>query len=188
VRWQLDGWLSAGAAVRPSGGLTLLRLVPEEVRSDDGRQLGFWGGDRAAAERVARVLARVQGMLGPDAVVRAVPAGGRSPAEQVRSIPWGETAPPAPPAPPWPGRIPAPAPATVHPVPIPAEVADARVSVAGGLSSPVAAWAGPWPVDERWWDDAAHRRRARWQVVTADGVAHLLSQEGDRWAVEATYD
>jgi protein ImuB len=188
VRWQLDGWLSAGAAVRPSGGLTLLRLVPEEVRSDDGRQLGFWGGDRAAAERVARVLARVQGMLGPDAVVRAVPAGGRSPAEQVRLIPWGETAPPAPPAPPWPGRIPAPAPATVHPVPIPAEVADARVSVAGGPWSPVAAWAGPWPVDERWWDDAAHRRRARWQVVTADGVAHLLSQEGDRWAVEATYD
>ena len=193
VRWQLDGWLALAAADRPSGGLTLLRLVPEEVRSDDGRQLGFWGGDRAAAERVGRSLARIQGMLGPDAVVTAVPAGGRSPAEQVRLVPWGETVGGAAgvavgSGPPWPGRIPPPAPSTVHPVPLPAQVADARLSVAGGPWSPVAGWAGPWPVDERWWDEAAHRRRARWQVVTADGTAHLLSQEGDRWEVEATYD
>ena len=188
VRWQLDGWMTS-VAERPSGGLTLLRLVPEEVRPDDGRQLGFWGGDRAAAERVARALARVQGMLGPESVVTAVPAGGRSPAEQVRLVPWGER-PPAGGAvePPWPGRIPPPLPATVHPVPVPAEVADTQLSVAGGRWSAVTAWAGPWPVDERWWDDAAHRRRARWQVITAEGTAHLLSHEGDRWEVEATYD
>jgi protein ImuB len=60
--------------------------------------------------------------------------------------------------------------------------------VAGGPRSPVVAWAGPWLVDERWWDAAAHRRQARWQVVTADGAAHLLSLEGGRWVVEATYD
>jgi protein ImuB len=181
VRWQLDGWMTAGAAVvdRPSGGLALLRLVPEEVRPDDGRQTGFWGGDRAAAERVARALARIQGMLGPESVVTGVPAGGRSPAEQVRLVPWGERPPVAGGVePPWPGRIPAPAPATVHPVPVPAAAA----------WSEVAAWAGPWPVDERWWDGAAHRRRSRWQVITAGGTAYLLSQEGDRWAVEATYD
>ena len=41
ARWQLDGWLAGEG--RPSGGLTLLRLVPEEVRPDDGRQLKFWG-------------------------------------------------------------------------------------------------------------------------------------------------
>ena len=191
VRWQLDGWMSGGDAGRPSGGLTLLRLVPEEVRPDDGRQMGFWGGDRAVAERVARALARVQGMLGPEAVVVGVPAGGRSPGEQVQLVPWGERPPAAAAAaagPPWPGRIPPPSPATVHAVPVPAEVADARLSVAGGPWSAVTAWAGPWPVDERWWDDAAHRRRSRWQVLTADGTAHLLSQEGDRWEVEATYD
>ena len=189
VRWQLDGWMIS-VAERPSGGLTLLRLVPEEVRPDDGRQLGFWGGDRAAAERVARALARVQGMLGPESVVTAVPAGGRSPAEQVRLVPWGERPPPVGVGaePPWPGRIPSPLPAMVHPVPVPAEVADTQLSVAGGRWSAVTAWAGPWPVDERWWDDAAHRRRARWQVITAEGTAHLLSQEGDRWEVEATYD
>ncbi len=196
VRWQLDGWMTGASVDRPSGGLTLLRLVPEEVRAGDGRQLGFWGGDRAAAERVARSLARVQGMLGPEAVVIAVPAGGRSPAEQVRLVPWGEslargdtgTGSVPGPGQPWPGRIPPPSPATVHAVLIPAEVADARLSVAGGPWSAVTAWAGPWPVDEQWWDDAASRHRARWQVLTVDGNAHLLSQEGDRWEVEATYD
>ncbi|HEX2118329.1 MAG TPA: DNA polymerase Y family protein [Acidimicrobiales bacterium] len=60
VRWQLDGWMTGASVDRPSGGLTLLRLVPEEVRADDGRQLGFWGGDRAAAERVARAHRGVQ--------------------------------------------------------------------------------------------------------------------------------
>jgi protein ImuB len=63
-----------------------------------------------------------------------------------------------------------------------------RVSVDGGEWREVVAWAGPWPVDERWWDPGAHRRRARWQVVTADGTAHLLAVEGGRWSVEATYD
>jgi len=193
VRWQLDGWMTdAAASERPSGGLTLLRLEPEEVRPDDGRQLGFWGGDRAAAERVGRALARVQGMLGPDAVVVAVPAGGRSPAEQVRLVPWGETPPglvaPKGGPPPWPGHIPQPAPAIVHPIPIPAQVTDSRLSVSGGRWSEVTAWAGPWPVDERWWDPVVRRHRARWQVVTAAGVGFLLSQVGDRWEVEATYD
>jgi protein ImuB len=168
--------------------LVLLRLTPDEVGPDDGRQLGFWGGDRAAAERAARALARVQGVLGPESVVTATLIGGRGPFEQARLIPWGDapdaagrhpfaegTA-----APPWPGRIPPPAPATVHPVPRPA--------VAGQPSADVVAWAGPWPVDERWWDPAAHRRRARNQIVTADGAAYLLVVEGGRWAVEAAYD
>ena len=62
------------------------------------------------------------------------------------------------------------------------------MSVAGERWAPVVAWAGPWPVDERWWDPPAHRRRARAQVVTADGTARLLALEGGRWWVEATYD
>ena len=68
----------------------VLRLVPDDVGPATGRQLGFWGGDPAAADRAGRALARVQGMLGPDAVVTAVPAGGRTPVERVRWVPWGE--------------------------------------------------------------------------------------------------
>ena len=224
VRWQLDGWLSDANPHGPTAGLTLLRLVPEEVLPDEGRQLGFWGGDRALDDRAARALLHVQGLLGPEAVTTAVPTGGRGPAEQAQLVPWGDTRAPTssvlavdnpvygryPPPErgeePWPGRVPAPSPAAVHVHSIRAEVVDAnnepvtvsgrgepsaepsRISVDGGRWTDVSAWAGPWPVDERWWDPEAHRRRARWQVVTADGTAHLLAIEGGRWSVEATYD
>jgi protein ImuB len=52
----------------------------------------------------------------------------------------------------------------------------------------VAAWAGPWPCVERWWDPRGQRRRARLQVTTAAGSAYLLVIEGGRWWAEATYD
>src|SRR5262249_16608440 len=64
----------------------------------------------------------------------------------------------------------------------------ARVAVAGGRWTAVTGWAGPWPADERWWDPAERRRRARLQVGLADGSAHLLALEEGRWWVEATYD
>ena len=219
VRWQLDGWLATPGAV--TAGITLLRLMPDEVHVDDGRQLGFWGGDRAATERAGRALVRLQGMLGPEAVVTAAVGGGRGPADRVRLVPWGDaralslpaapldTAPSSATAPGerpvWPGHVPSPAPATVHRAQPSAEVVDAvgttvavtgrgsasadpaRLSIAGGPWTDITDWAGPWPVDEHWWT-AAPRRRARWQVITADGRAHLLALESGRWLVEATYD
>ncbi len=49
-------------------------------------------------------------------------------------------------------------------------------------------WAGPWPLDERWWDPARAQRVARLQVVGLDGSAWLvLVRDGD-WFLEATYD
>nr|MBA3289205.1 DNA polymerase Y family protein [Acidimicrobiia bacterium] len=51
----------------------------------------------------------------------------------------------------------------------------------------VTAWAGPWPLDERWWDPAQHRRVARLQVVTDDGAAHLVLAEQRRWWLAAAY-
>jgi len=62
------------------------------------------------------------------------------------------------------------------------------MAVAGGPWADVAAWAGPWPFDERWWDPPAHRRRARWQLVTTAGTAYLLVVESGHWSIEATYD
>ena len=108
--------------------------------------------------------------------------------------------------PPWPGQVPAPAPATVPAQPLVCQVVDAdgvtvgvggrgsasaapaRLSVSGGSWIEVVGWAGPWLADERWWDPPAHRRRARFQVVDADGNAHLLAVENGCWWVEATYD
>nr|WP_198144327.1 DNA polymerase Y family protein [Parafrankia sp. EUN1f] len=109
-------------------------------------------------------------------------------------------------APPWPGAVPAPAPATVHDEPLPALVLDeggepvgvsgrctvtaspAWLSVDGAAPTRITGWAGPWPVDERWWDPAVGRRRARFQLVAADGSASLLFVEIGRWWLEATYD
>ena len=43
-------------------------------------------------------------------------------------------------------------------------------------------------MEDRWWDPADRRRRARFQVVDAAGTAHLLAVEAGRWWLEATYD
>jgi protein ImuB len=208
VRWQLDGWLAGGAASRPTGGLTRLALAPDEVVPDRGRQLGFWGEQSEAGERAARALARIQGLLGAEAVRTARLRGGRDPADRV-TYPTGPGDPapgPAAGASPWPGRVPDPAPAIVHLQPLPAEVVDAagagvtvdgrsllsaspsRLRVGDGGWEAIAAWAGPWPVDERWWDPGAHRRLVRLQVTTGEGAARLLKLTGGRWWVEATYD
>jgi protein ImuB len=210
VRWQLDGWISSGAT---TSGLTLIRLVPDEVIPASGRQLGFWGGSAEADDRAGRALARVQGMLGVDQVVTPVLTGGRGPADRIRLVPWGDAREddaeaitlgnrkslPRQNDGPWPGQVPAPAPGVVHPEPLPVDVVDAAdrtVVVTGrGLLTAeparvndevVTGWAGPWPVDERWWDPAAHRRRARLQVVTEAG-AYLIAVEGGCWFIEAEY-
>jgi protein ImuB len=215
VRWQLDGWQAgqrdqdgrAGDGVR-AGGITMLRLIPDQLVRDEGRQLSLWG-DVVISDRVARAAVRVQAMLGHGAVTRPELAGGRSPAEQVLLVPFGDIGTPALPAGrPWPGKIPAPAPATVYQVPQPARVTDdsgvpvtvdgraqvsappawLRLPTGGGPSLAVTAWAGPWPLAERWWDPAGARRQARFQLATEDGNAWLAIVEDGRWLIEASYD
>jgi protein ImuB len=148
-------------------------------------------------------------MLGPEAVLVPVLGGGRGPVEQVRLVPWqDERSPALPTGQPWPGRLPAPHPATVLSPPEPIDVYDAEgrpvtVSARQSLSSapavvrrkdttcPVRSWAGPWPVDERWWDSAAARRIVRLQVVTATSSdresALLLVSDAGSWGIEGEY-
>jgi len=51
----------------------------------------------------------------------------------------------------------------------------------------ITAWAGPWPVDERWWSAEAH---SQWRVQAVDetGCAWLLVLEHGTWWAEARYD
>jgi len=64
----------------------------------------------------------------------------------------------------------------------------ARLTIGNRPPCPIVAWAGPWPVEERWWDDAGQRRQARFQLVTDDGVARLVVLEGGCWWLAAVYD
>ena len=206
LHWQLQGAMSGKASrageVRAPVDRVLFEpvtVVPDAVHAD-----GLWGG---TDERVERGIARVQGMLGHEAVVRPVLQGGRAPADRQALVPWGER--PAglrPAGPPWPGSIPPPAPSRVLASPWAAEVVgvggrevavDERGAVtcaperfrpdrAGGWQA-VAAWAGPWPVQELWWE-AAPRRVARFQVVGVDGRAWLMTWDSGVWWTEAVYD
>jgi len=221
VRWQLDGQASApGPAGRRgmsegnaddagwpgSFGITLLRLVPDQLVRATGRQLALWG-DPVISDRVARAALRVQAMLGHGCVTRPVLAGGRRPAEQVLLVPFGDAGVPQRPAErPWPAQIPAPAPATVYPVPLAASVtsesgeavsvsgraglsaAPAWLSVADGPTHLITQWAGPWPVTQRWWDPPHACRQARFQLVADDGTAWLVALQDGRWQIEARYD
>jgi protein ImuB len=227
LRWQLDGWLSGTSRGlgRPTAGILRLRLVPDGVLAHAGFQLGLWGDAGQERERAHRALTRVQGMLGPEAVLTAVLGGGRDPADQVRLVPWGDERLPARPGgtggpgesgtggpgdnsavPPWPGRMPAPSPATVPPEPLPATVLDpggapvrvnARLALTGSPrfvalgrepAVEITGWAGPWPVEERWWAPDEADRRVRFQVSLADGRAMLLSLSSGCWWVIGVYD
>jgi protein ImuB len=223
VRWQLDGWqadhgttdleqteTTSGSSNNDDaqvGGITLLRLIPDQLVRQRGRQLGLWG-DSIVTDRVARAAVRVQAMLGHEAVQHPVLAGGRSPIDQAVLIPFGDVRPDTvrPVDQPWPGQIPAPAPATVYPLPRPATVTDgtgtpvtvtgrgevsadpARLSVANGPPLAITAWTGPWPITERWWDPVQACRKARFQLVTIDGSAWLAVVKEGRWLIEASYD
>ncbi|SDN81451.1 DNA polymerase Y family protein [Lentzea jiangxiensis] len=195
VRWQLDGWLTRE---RLTSGIRTLTLEPAEVVDGTALQLGLWGHDD---ERAVRALLHVQGLLGPDGVLTPVLDGGRGPKERVRLVPWGdERTPVRNPDHPWPGRLTR-SPATL--ADDPAELEDENgvdVGVTGrleltarpkklvvrGRAREITAWAGPWPVDERWWAPDPHRA-ARVQVQTNE-QAFLLVRRDQRWFLEGVYD
>lgn len=144
LRWQLEGWLTGSALAGGAGGaVTALVLEPVEVVPAGRVQEGLWGEAGLAEARVHRALVRVQGLLGPESVRVPVVAGGRGPAERVRSLPYGEAPADDGPEGPWPGALPAPSPSVVWPgadyrleireSPDPGSAVAARVPLAGGV-------------------------------------------------------
>jgi len=206
VRWQLDGAPLAAEDGEPgTGGIAVLRLVPDQVVRATGHQLALWG-EAVVSDRVARAAMRVQAMLGHESVLRPVPDGGRNVGEQVTHVPFGEKREPRRAvAQPWPGRIMGAAPGVVYPYGREAEVTDdegravtvtgrcvisgepAHLVIDGEPMRHVTGWAGPWPLSERWWDPVAARRRARFQLLTVDGRAWLAAVQDGRWLIEAGY-
>jgi protein ImuB len=109
---------------------------------------------------------------------------------------------------PWPGALPAPAPTVLLDPPRAARVLDEAgrsvlVTERGAMPMPPAAfamgnerpvavtsWAGPWPVDERWWHPDSARHVVRFQIVDVRGRAYLVSgvMPAGSWQVDALYD
>lgn len=220
VRWQFEGWLHAADGTAPTAGVARLCLEPAETVQGDSLQLGLWQGDSEGehtpeADTAARALTRVQGLLGPDEVCTAVIEGGRGPGERVRLVAWGERRAAADSASaPWPGRLPAPSPATVFQQPRAVTVTDAagvepgmterhrlsaapcHIAAGSGPKRAVRMWAGPWPVAAQWWNSGGEGTLARVQVVlaaddTAPETALLLcwrESGSPQWCVEGEYD
>ncbi|WP_067818797.1 DNA polymerase Y family protein [Nocardia inohanensis] len=195
------------------GAITLLRLEPIEVVSAGALQLGLWGGVGEDEERARRALIRVQGLLGGDAVRMGVLSGGRGPDERITMVNLGdEPVPAADPAQPWPGRLPEPAPTMImtnRPA-VRLEAADGSpvwVSDRGlftadpallhwGRSSwRLTGWAGPWPLDDRWWTHQlqhGYAARAQVQLDATDDHSRLrallLLGYNHTWHVEGLYE
>ncbi|GAB3407087.1 DNA polymerase Y family protein [Schumannella luteola] len=212
VRWQLSGALRSDerrhdpdAAGELRSAVARVRIEPETVDAAGSHERGLFGS--GPEEGVHSGLSRVQGLVGHRGVLTATPTGGRSPGERQTPVAWGDRAVVTRDrARPWPGRLPDPAPATVYEMPRELRVQDATgrevsVSARGVISAPPAAlvapggerldvssWAGPWPLDERWWDARAARRAHRFQMVDGSGGAWLLVLDERGWWAEGRYD
>ena len=199
VRWQLQ------AVETLRSGVVRVRVSPEAVDPVHTHETGLWG--TGPDERVHSVLSRVQSMVGHQGVLVPQLVGGRRPADRQALVPWGDRAVVTRQrAQPWPGALPDPPPTTVYAMPRPLRVEDVHghtvtVDERGALSAAPAvivsqtgtrreltAWAGPWPLEERWWDPKAARASHRIQAVDVSGCAWLLTLDSGGWWAEGRYD
>lgn len=219
VRWQLSGWLEKTnpAVINPTAGISMLRLVADEIADSNDLQISLWGELSQADRRAIRGLDRVRGLLGPSAVFTSLVIGGRSPTDRTQLVPWGQPTPTLVAPMPWPGHIPEPMPSVIHLDPVPVAVHGLQgpigITRRGELTGspthirlpdenwlPITAWAGPWLVDEKWWEPDEAKRVARFQLLTGPGQTHrgesqpttsaayLCCVQQNSWWIEATYD
>lgn len=177
VWWQGRAWVESGQI---PGGVVRILLDPSDL-SGSGRQLGMFE-DVSSRLETERALARAQALVGPEAVLQAVPQGGRMPGERVAWRRWGEPVETTErdPAAPWPGATPSPSPALVPPDPHPLEVEweggiPVRVRL-GTRWEPVLGWAGPWRLTGSWW--RGEPAGDRYQIVTSAGAFLCVVREG----------
>jgi protein ImuB len=189
---QLGLWGEIGAADERAGR-ALVRV--QALLGADGVLTAVLQGGRGPTERIRlvpwgddrgeRAVASTPGSTGGEVAARG-------PARQSA----GRAGPDAEPVPPWPGRLPSPSPSTVPEDPVPVELLDAAgrpvrlgerhqltsapsmIRVVRGEEVAVRGWAGPWSVDQRWWDVATAWRGCWLQVVLEEAVSTVDAPGG----------
>lgn len=217
--WLVD---ESAIADAPTSGIVRVVFEPLECRQVLATQQLLWGGQQENTERAARAAAMAMA-TGDDVRISVPRwEGGRDVTSVYSQMPLalvdltdvdaarqriggGDDA-----VRDWSGSVPRPSPASVAPGRPPLRVLDAHgheVAVTGRheLSAvpvrvemadrhcEVLRMAGPWPVEERWWDARRRRRQVRMQLLvreprTGNERVLLLGLENRRWSLLARYD
>ena len=211
AKWQIESWQIKDALVR-------IQLIADEVRTDTARQLKLWGGVTQIDEMANQAIGRLTELLGSTAVQLVKWQGGRDLQDNHQLVSASHFQPRQNESnvsdmkPQWRGALPTPSPSVVYFEPQLVKVVDKdknllRVSARHELSAEPAqiiisqqsykiiSWAGPWPIEEKWWDTARSRRLVRLQVVIEklmpDGSqqvqALLVALEHGEWSIAAIY-
>lgn len=211
AKWQIESWSHKSALVR-------VQLIADEVRTDTARQLKLWGGVTQIDETATRAIGRLTELLGSTAVQLVKWQGGRDLQDNFQLVSASHfqsrhnelNASVVKPK--WRGSLPTPSPSVVYSEPLLVQVVDKdknllRVSARHELSAEPAqiiisrqnykiiSWAGPWPIEEKWWDTARSRRLVRLQVVIEKFLsddsrqvqALLVALEHGEWSIAAIY-
>jgi protein ImuB len=196
-----------------AAGIRSVTLIPVECVPAGDVVETLWGGPDDGIRAARAAAARAQALIGTRAVLRPVHRGGYTVTGGVVTVPYGEEDPEEVQAMStrhWEGAVPAPLPGLLASGGGKVHLLDgtgAEVQVSGrgllsaapdrlvrgdrgdrgGRSVAVTGWAGPWPVDERWWDAPSARRYARLQIATDEPGAHLLLCRDSSWIIEGSY-
>lgn len=205
----------------PTSGVVRIEFTPLETREVLVTQPLLWGGQQENIERAARAISMATAVSDSVVVTVPRWEGGRDVATMYAHVPvglvdllndnasqervrTGEGV-----ARDWTGSVPRPSPALVNAHPSPIFVADASgdavavtgrhelsaipaTVIVGALTYEVMRIAGPWPVEERWWDTRRKRRQVRMQLLVrhprgTTGVM-LVGLEHSVWSLLARYN
>ena len=216
--WLTD---SAADPDAPTSGVVRVEFVPLESREVLVTQPLLWGGSQENTERAARAAAMAMAVNDAVQVTVPRWEGGRDVATVYSRVPLSLVDITHPDASEqrvttgdgvarhWTGSVPSPSPASIAPTPPPIRVVTAlgvEVGVTGrhelnavpsqvhvgNQQYQVLRVAGPWPLEERWWDPRRARRQVRMQLLVRHakrGVGvFLVGLEHHQWTLLARYD
>ena len=209
VRWQAQALATHFFDDEHHRGIGEVRFVASSPENAQGFEESLWGNAHRETA-LHHTVSSLQARLGHDRITQVVTRPRHDLIEAQPAVSWGERAP----APDrdgvevWAGQLPEPSPATVFSPPLPVELVDkngtpvatsrhgARLEspphqlISQGRTRHVVAWAGPWPVMEKWWESPPPPTVHRVQLVDDTGIGWLVkTPAGDTdWVVEARYD